>query len=510
MWKFITAAFLFVLVLAGALTFKFFRDGQNEEKNRNTAQQQKGTISLALDAYAGYYPLRSDQMVTDMLSKGYRLALNLDEGDYAARIDMLEKGKIDLAVFTVDSFILNGMKNDFPGTIIAVLSESNGADAIVARADVASTLDDLKENKDLRISYTPKSPSEHLLKVVGSHFGVDRFLEKRGNWRVGSDGSQEAMDKLKNNQSDVAVIWEPHITRILDDKNYVKLLGTESTKGIIVDVLVASRTFLQENGEEAELFLSTYFKALKRLRSDRSKFVSGLSKMEKVDKKLAEKMVEGVGFFSLYENAVDWFGIPVEGQKANFGLYQTIEQTSQILIQAGDFSSSPLPSGDPRKIFISKYIENLLNSFDPKGLSGSSSKTVFEPLSDAAWSQLKPIGTLKIDPIPFNTGSQSVDTTGIESIEKIIETLSSYPSLRILVEGHTGTSGIREANIELSKQRAGAVVESLISRFGINRNRLRAVGVGPDKPLARSQEESVRAWRNRLSRVEIKFLKEVF
>ena len=177
MWKFITAAFLFVLVLAGALTYKFFRDGQNEEKNRNTAQQQKGTISLALDAYAGYYPLRSDQMVTDMLSKGYRLALNLDEGDYAARIDMLEKGKIDLAVFTVDSFILNGMKNDFPGTIIAVLSESNGADAIVARADVASTLDDLKENKDLRISYTPKSPSEHLLKVVGSHFGVDRFLE---------------------------------------------------------------------------------------------------------------------------------------------------------------------------------------------------------------------------------------------------------------------------------------------------------------------------------------------
>lgn len=509
MIKFIAAIFLFLFVLAGVLVFKFVQVGEDEEKNRNTAQQQKGTISLALDAYAGYYPLRSEQMVTEMLSKGYRLALEVDEGDYASRVDMLKKGEIDLAVFTVDSFILNGMKEDFPGTIIAVLSESRGADAIVARADIASTLDDLKGNEDLRVSYTPKSPSEHLLKVVGSHFGVDRFLNKRGKWRVESDGSEDAMDKLKSNQSDVAVLWEPHITRILDDKDYVKLLGTELTKGIIVDVLVANRTFLQDKAGEAELLLSTYFKVLKELRTNKTSFISGLSKQEKVSKKLAEKMIEGVNFVSLYDNAVEWFGIPIDGQSAKFGLYQNIEQTTQVLVQAGDFSSSPLPDGDPRKIFIDRYIQNLKSTLSPEQKTQASENISFIKLSDSAWNQLKPVGTLKVDPIPFNTGSGKVDGSGIESIEKIIETLSNYPTLRIMVEGHTGTNGDRDANIELSNQRANAIVDTLISRFGINKNRLKAVGVGPDKPLARSNDESIRAWRNRLSRVEIKFLKEI-
>lgn len=510
MWKFLGAAFLFLTILAGILVVKFMQIDKDEKTRANTTQDQKGSISLALDAYAGYYPLRSDEMVSQMLANGYRLATRMDDGDYEARIKMLENGEVDLAVFTVDSFILNGAPEGYPGVIIAVLSESHGSDALVARTSVAGTLDDLKANDDIRISYTPKSPSEHLLKVVGSHFGVEHFLKRRGDWRVRSDGSGEAMAALLDGKSDAAVLWEPDISRVLEKKDYTKLLGTELTRGIIVDILVANRSFLESRGSELELFLSTYFSVLKSLRGKSDLMVSGLAKQEKVSRELAGKMVDGVMWQSLYQNAVDWFGIAEQGANPNFGLYRNIEQTTQIMIEAGDFSSSPLPDGDPRQIFLARPVEKLYRKMDSGELTSQKSGITFTNLSDSGWRQLRPVGTLQVDPIPFNSGSGAIDNSGKSSIGKLVEKLGNYPALRILIEGHTGTNGDRQSNIELSQQRADAVKQMLEDSFSIDANRLKSIGVGPDQPLKRADGESIRAWRNRLSRVEIKFLKETY
>lgn len=510
MWKIISAIFLFLSVLAIVLVMKIMQIDKDKQTTANTTQDQRGIIRLSLDAYAGYYPLRSDKMVSSLLSQGYRLDTKMDDGDYEARVNLLEKDEVDLAVFTIDSFILNASKKDFPGTIIAVLSESHGSDALVSKTSEAATLDDLKTNSDLKISYTPKSPSEHLLKVVGAHFGVDHFLKKRGSWRVLADGSEDAREKLLSGKTQAAVLWEPDISKTLEKKGYTKLLGTESTSGIIVDVLVANRKFLSEKSTDVDLFLTTYFNVLKELRASESEFVKGLAKQEGVSRDLAQKMIAGVQWKSLYENAHDWFGINTSSGNSNFGLYKNIEQTSSILIQARDFESSPLPDGDPRRIFLDSHIASLAAKMNSGQSQESSSNITFQKLSDSGWEQLKPIGTLKIEPIPFSSGSNEIDNTGSESIKGLVEKLSNYPNLRILVEGHTGTSGDRQANIELSQERASAVANNLIDKFGITPNRIRAVGIGPDRPLQRGAEESVRAWRSRLSRVEVRFLKETY
>ena len=75
-----------------------------------------------------------------------------DQADYVSRFDKLAKGKLEFAVATVDSYLLNGLRTDYPATIISVLDESKGGDAIVARRSVFPTIDALNLDNHMPVS----------------------------------------------------------------------------------------------------------------------------------------------------------------------------------------------------------------------------------------------------------------------------------------------------------------------------------------------------------------------
>jgi outer membrane protein OmpA-like peptidoglycan-associated protein len=77
--------------------------------------------------------------------------------------------------------------------------------------------------------------------------------------------------------------------------------------------------------------------------------------------------------------------------------------------------------------------------------------------------------------------------------------LKSDPDASIVVEGHTDSAGKATHNDELSRKRANAVREYLISR-GIGSEKIRSVGVGSGRPIASNKTAEGRA-NNR--RVEI-------
>ena len=62
------------------------------------------------------------------------------------------------------------------------------------------------------------------------------------------------------------------------------------------------------------------------------------------------------------------------------------------------------------------------------------------------------------------------------------------------------------ANLNLSRDRAGAVKREFQYSYNIDPNRLLVMGIGPKEPLPRNPEESDRAYDNRLKRVEILFV----
>jgi outer membrane protein OmpA-like peptidoglycan-associated protein len=95
----------------------------------------------------------------------------------------------------------------------------------------------------------------------------------------------------------------------------------------------------------------------------------------------------------------------------------------------------------------------------------------------------------------FASGQAQLVEGGQSSLEEVVDLLQTEPDKQIRVEGHTDSRGDAEANLLLSEQRAQAVRDSLIS-LGVASERVTAMGMGEDFPIASNEDEEGRA-RNR-------------
>lgn len=75
--------------------------------------------------------------------------------------------------------------------------------------------------------------------------------------------------------------------------------------------------------------------------------------------------------------------------------------------------------------------------------------------------------------------------------------------MRLHVVGHTDNEGTLEFNLDLSRRRTEAVVQTLVSGHGVATSRLLANGVGFLAPVASNRTEEGRARNRRVEPVEI-------
>ncbi len=101
--------------------------------------------------------------------------------------------------------------------------------------------------------------------------------------------------------------------------------------------------------------------------------------------------------------------------------------------------------------------------------------------------------------VEFATGAATLSASARESLARFAGIVGVYPSLRILVEGHTDSTGSLDFNRTLSYERALAVRDYLATQ-GVTGANLQVTGRGPDVPVASNDTREGRA-RNR--RVEI-------
>ena len=102
----------------------------------------------------------------------------------------------------------------------------------------------------------------------------------------------------------------------------------------------------------------------------------------------------------------------------------------------------------------------------------------------------------------FASGQAQLVEGARSSLEEVVDLLQTEPNKKIRVEGHTDSRGDSETNLKLSGQRAEAVLEALVS-MGVAKERITAMGMGEDFPIASNDDEEGRA-RNR--RVDVVLL----
>ena len=99
----------------------------------------------------------------------------------------------------------------------------------------------------------------------------------------------------------------------------------------------------------------------------------------------------------------------------------------------------------------------------------------------------------------FATGQATLLPIAEERLRQVAEALQESSDGAIVVEGHTDSTGPKALNEDLSRRRAEAVRAYLVGR-GVDADRIRAVGLGPSRPVAENATPEGRA-NNR--RVEI-------
>ncbi len=102
--------------------------------------------------------------------------------------------------------------------------------------------------------------------------------------------------------------------------------------------------------------------------------------------------------------------------------------------------------------------------------------------------------------INFETGKSAIKSESQTIIDELYKMLSSNPTLKISIEGHTDNVGNPASNKTLSEQRASSV-KTALTKKGIDLNRIKTIGFGQEKPIAENSNEDGKA-KNR--RVEIK------
>jgi OmpA-OmpF porin, OOP family len=100
----------------------------------------------------------------------------------------------------------------------------------------------------------------------------------------------------------------------------------------------------------------------------------------------------------------------------------------------------------------------------------------------------------------FETDSAKLAPSAADLVRRISEVMKKNPNLKISVVGHTDSTGDYNYNIQLSERRAKAFADALI-KDGVAANRLTAVGVGPQSPVATNDTAEGRAKNRRVELV---------
>lgn len=109
----------------------------------------------------------------------------------------------------------------------------------------------------------------------------------------------------------------------------------------------------------------------------------------------------------------------------------------------------------------------------------------------------------------FPSGSTRIDQAGQEALRQLANALKNNPDIDILVEGHTDADGGALANWKLSTERAVAVTQ-ILTRNGVQAERLTAAGRGEHMPVASNQTASGKAQNRRTEIVISPKLDEVY
>ena len=124
-------------------------------------------------------------------------------------------------------------------------------------------------------------------------------------------------------------------------------------------------------------------------------------------------------------------------------------------------------------------------------------QSLFNEEEAAVYRQLDNV-LIRAQGFSFKPGSSEIESSNFTLLNKINDAISRFPNSKILVSGHTDSTGSAELNLALSKNRARTVADFMSQVGNIDVNRIQSNGFGKEKPVASNETVEGRAQNRRV------------
>ncbi len=433
--------------------------------------------TIAVNTYCGFEPIvyangGLEGTKDSYLYKKYGLRFKImimDDFD-AARAG-LKDGSIDIEYCTLDALPTemssSGTMSDM--RYFMLLNFSAGADAIVADGSI-NNIADLKGKK---IAYAEGTASHTLLMnaLETNSMTMNDIIPVK----VGS--GIEAAQAFKSRAVSAACVWAPDDEDCIAGVKGAKVLtSTAVASSLVSDGLIARKEWLEDNKELAAKIVEAILWANSEIKYNPKAFDEGaeiFAKSFETDKEFALASAEKINYATL-EDEKNWFGL--DATYSGMTGERIYTKMSRSYSDIG-LAKSVMPWS---KVAYTDIIEMVIanNSLDNKqSATGTAEKAFTAPTKNM---ETKAALSNKKVTINFATNSYALDNEARATIDKeFVDIAMQFSNARIRVEGNTDNTGNYNSNVSLSKARAQAVVDYLVSEYKMDKNRFIVVGNGP-------------------------------
>jgi NitT/TauT family transport system substrate-binding protein len=265
------------------------------------------------------------------------------------------------------------------------------------------------------------------------------------------------------------------------------LASTREATNLIADIFVARGDFAERHPEDIRRFVAGWLKGVDLANQNPDKTAALLAKsFSGISLDDAKGMLQDVKLPNYAENRAFFAG-------QGLVTYQSIFKTAQgIWRKIGKITST----NEAYQTVDTRFLEGAADSFPQAGEVKPEFQFKVPPKPAAA-----PILTKTVS-VYFPSGSSTLDENAKAVLDmQVVDLAATFGGSYMRIAGNTDNVGSRDANVRLSRARADAVAQFLVSK-GFDRNKFEVVGHGPEKPVASNDTDEGRA-KNRRTDFEV-------
>jgi hypothetical protein len=265
-------------------------------KASNIPSHDDKTVVIEGDPWSGYAAFRNPHLLD---GTGYT-AQYVEQVCQDVRAGDVTAGRAGIEVTTLDQYVLNHPA----GTVVGVIDQSEGADALVldtVALPYLKSLDALPQllaqyqlNKDKPVlAYTGNSPSEMLLNELSNTYEQLNVADFK---LVSVDQSSTAFKMLTAHQAQLAVIWEPD-TSAARTAGFTVALSSKNVPNSIVDVVIASNALIKRDPNAVKAVTRSFYSTMDRYLADPNSLTDFIAKDGNLKAQEASSVIAGIKLY---------------------------------------------------------------------------------------------------------------------------------------------------------------------------------------------------------------------